>query len=134
LKRESTGIDDDKVLEAVEEAQKRVLYMSIFHEKIFKSGKLTHMNIKEVIDLMIKDLTRAYAKGNKVKFDVDIKDVAIEVKTLIPLGLIVNELITNSLKYAFQNQDRGEIIVQIKATNNDHFEMLLHVFSVTSTA
>jgi len=125
LKRESTGIDDDKVLEAVEEAQNRVLYMAIFHEKIFQSGKLTHMNIKEVIDLIIKDLTRAYAKGNKVKFDVDVKDVAIEVKTLVPLGLIVNELITNSLKYAFQNQDRGEIKVQIKSIDHKCYEMIV---------
>jgi len=125
LKRDSTGIDDDKVLEAVEEAQKRVLYMAIFHEKIFQPGKETQMNIKEVIDLIISDLKGAYAKGNKIIFNVDVKDVDIEMKTMVPLGLVVNELITNSLKYAFKNQDRGEIKVQIKATDNKCYEMIV---------
>ena len=117
LRYQSRDIVDKKVLGMFEKAQKRVLSMAMLHEKMYSSENLKHIDVKEHFTLLIEDLVKNYAIEKKISLDIEIDEVDMGIETLTPLGLIINELISNSLKYAFDDSDKGIIMVHLKRLN-----------------
>ena len=107
------------------DAQNRVLSMSLLHEKMYNSKDLQHIDIKEHLTLLINDLVKSYVIGKNIKLDIVIDEVDFEIQTLVPLGLIINEMITNSLKYAFKDRDKGVIIVHLKQIDTKLHELII---------
>jgi len=125
LRFQSREIKDKNVLAIFEKAQKRVVSMALLHEKMYNSDDLKHVDVKEYISLLIADLIETYSVGKKIRQNIQIEDVHFEMRTLVPLGLIINEIITNSLKHAFIDLLEGEIKIHIKQLKNNAFEMLI---------
>jgi len=125
LKFQSREIEDENVVNMFKEAQSRVVSMALLHEKMYRSEDLKHINIKEHISLLITDLVNSYAVGKKIKLDIIIEEVNLGLQTLVPLGLVVNELITNSLKYAFKVKNEGVIIVSLKQISHKNYELII---------
>jgi len=125
LRYQSRGIEDKKILGMFETAQKRVLSMAMLHEKMYRSEDLKHIDVKDHITLLIEDLVNNYAVNKSIKLNVDISSIPIKIAILTPLGLIISELITNSLKYAFVNKRNGMISVSLKELENGSFELLV---------
>ncbi|PHS10821.1 MAG: hypothetical protein COA88_00610 [Kordia sp.] len=125
LRYQSRGIEDKKILGMFETAQKRVLSMAMLHEKLYRSEDLKHIDVKDHITLLIEDLVKNYAVGKKIKLDIDISRIPIKIAVLTPLGLIISELITNSLKYAFVGQKNGQISVSLKEIQNKKYELIV---------
>jgi len=125
LKFQSREIEDEKVVNMFKEAQSRVVSMALLHEKMYRSEDLQHINIKEHITLLVTDLVNSYAVGKKIKLNIVIEEVNIGLQTLVPLGLIINEMITNSLKYAFKDRDKGTITVHLKQLDAKLLELLI---------
>jgi len=118
LKFQSREIEDKKILGMFEKAQKRVLSMAMLHEKLYRSDDLKNINIKDHFTVLIEDLIKNYAVDKKINLEINIEDIAnIGIETLTSLGLIISELITNSLKHAFKNTSQGTIIVSLKQVN-----------------
>lgn len=121
LKFQSREIEDEKILGMFEKAQKRVLSMAMLHEKLYRSDDLKNINIKDHFTILIEDLVKNYAVNKKISLDIDIDEIQnIGIETLTSLGLIISELITNSLKHAFKNTDEGTIIVSFKQVNGSY--------------
>lgn len=96
--------DDLKTEEAKTQftsAVNRVLAMSAIHEKLYQQKKLSELKIAPYINDLAQDLKVIYARDLKIDFQYNIEKSKIDLKTIIPLGLIINELLTNSFKYAF---------------------------------
>ena len=125
LKLQSRGIEDKQVVAMFKEAQNRVLSMALLHEKMYRADDLKHIDVKEHFMLLVNDLVSSYAVEKKITLDVDVGELDIGMRTLVPLGLIINEIITNSLKYAFENRSEGKIIVHIKHVKGKVYEMIL---------
>jgi two-component sensor histidine kinase/ligand-binding sensor domain-containing protein len=125
LKFQSREIEDEKIIRMFKDAQNRVLSMSLLHEKMYNSKNLKNIDIKEHLTLLISDLVKSYVVGNNVKLDVDIEDVDIGMRTLIPIGLIINEIITNALKYAFKFKKGGTITVNLKQLDAKLYELVI---------
>ena len=125
LRLQSREIEDEKTLNMFKEAQKRVLSMALLHEKMYKSDDLAHIDIQEHIHLLASDLIKTYAVNKDIKLDISIKEIDIGLRTLVPLGLIINEIITNALKYAFNEKNNGCISLHIAPLDNDKFEMII---------
>ena len=125
LKFQSYEIEDEKIVAMFEEAQNRVLSMALLHEKMYRSDDLKHVDIMEHFTLLIEDLIKSYAIGKEIELDINVKEVDVGMKTLVPLGLIINEIITNALKYAFIDRKKGKITVHLKQIDNKRFEMLI---------
>lgn len=118
LKFQSREIEDKNILGMFIKAQKRVLSMAMLHEKLYRSDDLKNINIKDHFTVLIEDLIKNYAVGKKITLEVDIDDIDdIGIEALTSLGLIISELITNSLKHAFKNTNEGTIIVSFKQVN-----------------
>jgi len=125
LKFQSREIEDENILAMFKDAQNRVLSMALLHEKMYKSEDIKHIDVQEHFSLLVEDLVKTYAVKKNIDVDVSISDVDIGLRTLVPLGLIINEMITNSLKHAFKNKKQGIIKVHIKPYSDNFYEMII---------
>ena len=125
LKFQSREIEDEKIINMFKDAQNRVLSMSLLHEKMYNSKDLQHINIEEHLTLLITDLVKSYAIGKMINLNIKIENVDFEIQTLVPLGLIINEMITNSLKYAFNDRVKGTIFVHLKPLDTKLYELII---------
>ncbi|MCK9579298.1 MAG: PAS domain S-box protein [Methanoregula sp.] len=115
LNLQSRYIKDEPTLAAIRESQNRVKAMALVHEKLYRSEDIAHISLQEYIRFLGAGLFQFYdAKARGIQFTLDIHDVDADIDVAIPLGLILNELISNSLKYAFPENRQGEITVSVK--------------------
>ena len=123
LKLQSYEVEDKKIVSMFEECQNRVLSMALIHEKMYRSDDLTHIDVPQHFTLLISELIADYKLETEIQLDLLMEEVKFGMKTLVPLGLIINEIITNSLKYAFKNRDEGIIKVRLKKLKKGGYEL-----------
>jgi two-component sensor histidine kinase len=116
LNLQSNQIADQKTRDALRESQNRVRSMALIHEKLYQSSDLAKIDFSEYVKSLAADLFRSYQRGlGKVNLIVEADEVALELDRAIPCGLILNELITNALKYAFSEGRYGTLRVELRA-------------------
>lgn len=113
--RGKKNIEDSQIIEAFNESQDRVISMALIHEELHKGRQIDTLNFSAYIQELADNLLLSYRLGNEsTSLNTDIeKDIFFDIDTAVPLGIIVNELITNSLKYAFFDRDKGEITIRL---------------------
>jgi len=118
LNLQSHYIKDKEALDVFKESENWAKSMAMIHERLYKSSDLKKIDFGDYIRSLTIDLYRSMvADPGRVKLDVDLEDLKIDINTVVPLGLIVNELVTNSMKYAFPNNKSGHIQVQLYREN-----------------
>jgi len=125
LRIQSSKIDDQRIVHMFKKTQRRVLSMAILHEKMYQSENLKNLNAKEHFEPLIRELVETYGIDKDIELDISIVPVNFTMDTLLPLGLIINELINNSLKYAFKDKEKGKISIHIKTTKRKGFYELI---------
>lgn len=113
LSLQSDYIADPAALDAVIEGRNRVQSMGLLHQKLYMGDHLSAVNVREYIQDLINHLGETFGVNRKINFELDIRVEQFDIDTAIPLGLIINELVTNSLKYAFPDQKNGKITIQL---------------------
>jgi len=120
LNLQSGYIEDPQAAEVFRDSQNRIRSMALVHEKLYQSQDLTRVDLAEYIRNLVTYLFRAYsASATGVTLDIQADDVFLTIDTAMPCGLILNELISNTLKHAFPDGQAGEIRVELHA-NCDH--------------
>ena len=115
LRLQSRHIEDPSALSAIQEGQNRVKSMALIHQNLYQEDNLMGVDVKDYITKLSGNLLRTYnVNPEKIQLKTDIETLHLDVDTLIPLGLILNELISNSLKYAFEESEDGQIQVKLK--------------------
>ncbi len=115
LKLQSNNIEDEQTKEILKDSQSRVYTMSAVHESLHGSEKLSEIDLKTYLTKITTSVFQMYSIDHrKVKLNSNIGDSPISINQAYPLGLVINELISNSLKYAFPEERSGEITVKIK--------------------
>jgi len=111
---------DPHLNEVIKESQNRIRSMALIHEKLYQSKKFSELNISNYVSSLIEYLKRVFLVNTAyIKVNLDIQEIFISIDTAIACGLIINELVSNSFKYAFPNNAKGTIFVQIKKQEND---------------
>ncbi len=115
-------VDGDEVaLDVLKESQNRVTSMAMIHEKLYQSNDFMHINIGNYVENLVTDLFYSYAiPKSKIIPIVDSDEIQLNIETSIPCGLIISELVSNSLKYAFPNERTGEIRLSIKVEDDGY--------------
>ena len=109
LSLQSRYIKDKDTLNIFKESQSRARSMALIHEKLYSSDDLKRINFGEYIRTLTTDLFHTYVTDpGLIKLDIDVDDVMLDINTAVPLGLIVNELVSNSMKHAFPGLYRAE--------------------------
>jgi two-component sensor histidine kinase len=116
-------IKDSEVLEAFRESQDRVISMALIHEELYKGGEFETLNFSMYVEELAEKLLQTYRLGNS---DINLKlnlakNVFFDMDTAVPLGIIINELITNSFKHAFIGRDKGEIRIELLREENGEY-------------
>ncbi|MDR4505989.1 MAG: HAMP domain-containing protein [Candidatus Scalindua sp.] len=115
LRLQSSHIKDEKYVEIFKESQNRIKAMALIHEKLYRSKDLANIDFNDYIKNLVNDLFLSYkVSDGKVALKMNIETVPFGIDTAIPCGLIVNELVTNSLKYAFPGKKDGEIKISLR--------------------
>jgi PAS domain S-box-containing protein len=115
LSLQAEKFSDAKVLEAFKESQNRVFSMSLIHEELYRGSKIHTLDFADYLQKLAVDLFSSYNLGNdNIKLKMDLEQIYLDMDTAIPLGIIVNELVSNSLKHAFPNRRKGEINIALK--------------------
>ncbi len=110
LSLQSRHIKDKEALELFNDSRNRIYSMSLIHERLYQSEDLARIDFAGYLRTLTRDLFRSYnVDPNVIKMNLELKDVFLNVNTGIPCGLIINEMVTNSLKHGFPDGRRGEI-------------------------
>ncbi len=119
LKLQSNSIDDKQIKGILNASQSRVYAMSAVHETLHGSENLSEINLKNYLSKITTSIFQSSLHDpKKVKLNNSIEEMFISINQASPLGLIINELISNSLKYAFPDERKGEISVSLKKLDN----------------
>lgn len=115
LELQSNRLNDENAKAAIEEGKGRVLSIALVHQQLYQKGDFSFVEIKPFIRELVTQVSGSL-KSDEMKFDViyNLDSAIIPIDSAIPLGLILNELLTNSFKYAFQGKQEGRIEINIK--------------------
>ncbi len=115
LDLQSMTITDNQASEAVKEGKNRVQSMALIHQNLYNEGNIKGIKAKEYISNLLQSLCDSYNITNdKLVIKTQIDDLSLDVDTMIPLGLVLNELVSNSLKYAFKDGRDGELRIILR--------------------
>ncbi len=124
---------DETVRQAFSESQNRVFSMSLIHEKLYKGNEAYTLDFSSYLEKLAENLLRTYSTSSKnIRLNMDLKEnTFLDMDTAVPLGIIVNELISNSLKHAFTEKKEGEILVRLCRDEEKRNEIRNLIFSLT---
>ncbi|MFQ5824810.1 MAG: PAS domain S-box protein [bacterium] len=126
LDLQSEYIKDKKVLELFKRSQSRLKSIALIHDQLYQSKVLAKINFNEYI----QNLTENLFQLNKIISDaiqlkLNVEDVLLSINTAIPCGLIINELVSNALKYAFPASRVGQILIEFRKVNDNKFTLIV---------
>jgi ligand-binding sensor domain-containing protein/two-component sensor histidine kinase len=102
-----------------------LINIALVHESLYRSNEVSKINVREYLTLMLNNLIETYGVNKNIDLKVDLTVNYLNLNTIMPLGLIFNEIISNSLKYAFSHTDKGEIFVKIHSNPDGYFELTI---------
>lgn len=119
LNLQSSYVKDDYALSLLKECQNRIKSMAYIHESLYQTKNFEGVNFSEYVSTLTKNLVHTYSVNTKgVKLVLNLNDLFLNLDLSIPCGLIINEIISNSLKYAFPHKKGGIIFVNLTIKNN----------------
>jgi two-component sensor histidine kinase len=122
---QSRYVENKKNQYPLKEVERRIQTMALLHEKIYQSENLVEINIKEYIESILIDLLTIYDTNNSTTYDLDITEFKYETETVLFLGLLINELLTNALKHALKEENNGKISVLLKNINTNTHQLVI---------
>ncbi len=126
LNLQANKVNDLHVQMALQESQNRVRTMALIHETLYRSDSLAEVDLQSYIDGLVASLTGIFeTQPGRIGFHVDAGGVKLEVNKAVPCGLIINELVTNTLKYAFPQNSLGDVHIVARRLDEDAIELVL---------
>lgn len=119
IRFQSDKVTDPVTLELFHECINRVGAMALVHEQTYLSKDLANIDVNSYMSSLVRDLISAYNVRLQLETDIDIQVRTLGVDTLVPLGLLINEIVSNSFKHAFKERDKGRIIVHLRGQEGD---------------
>ncbi len=124
LNLQSQHIRDPAALEMFQESRMRVRSMAMVHEKLYRSKDLAHVDFKEYIHSLAYHMFQVYGVSSEaIALTIEVGDVFLDINSAIPCGLLVSELISNTLKHAFPDGRRGEVRVRMEPVTDGFIEL-----------
>ena len=124
LQLQAQYIEDEQTLALFEESQTRIHSMALIHEQLYQSENLDRIDLPIYVENLVANLYQSFGCCNtSIQFNLNIDPIYLNIETAIPCGLIINELVSNSLKYAFTQNLVGEININFNEINPQQFHL-----------
>lgn len=118
--KQARQVTDEATKKLMKAGQDRVFSIALVHENLYQSDNLTTIDIKSYLEMLTKNIEKSQkSELQDINIILDVDDSVLEIDTAIPLGLILNELITNCYKYAFKDRTEGEILIRFRQQQNE---------------
>ena len=124
LRLQSNELDNQEVSTEFNAAIHRINAMALIHEKMYHSNMLADFDLKNYLDSLAIDLIQSYSLDKKVDLQITSNVIKVSSKNIVPLAIIFNELISNSLKHAFEKQSKPLITVDFSTLANNQFKLI----------
>lgn len=126
LSLQSRYIKDPHAIQLFRESQNRVRSMALIHEHLYRSADMSHIDFAEYAKNLVTQLFRSYGVNTKsIKLRIDADNIFLDVNTAVPCGLIINELVSNSLKHAFPDGRNGEISIEVRRAPENKIHLII---------
>ncbi|KUJ60026.1 hypothetical protein AR687_19920 [Flavobacteriaceae bacterium CRH] len=125
LSSQAAYLNNDMALSAIKNSQHRIHSMSLIHQKLYKSDNIATINMPIYITDLVEYLKESFSILQRIRFEIRVEELELDVAQAIPLGLILNEAITNSIKYAFPDNGIGVISVVLEKTETDRYLLVI---------
>ncbi len=126
LRLQSRQLKNREALEVLGVWRNRIRTIALIHEKLYRSEDMTRINFKDYVQALVFSLFNAFeAKESDIQIKVKVKDVFLDINTAIPLGQIINELISNAIMHAFPGKRKGQICLDMHAENKDQYILII---------
>ena len=125
LTLQSKYINDQSAIDALQRGQNRVESMALIHKNLYQHENLKGVDTRDYLERLVEHLVTSYQLDDQnIELELEVPSLNLDVDTMIPLGLIINELISNSLKHAFKGRDGGKITVRLREEDS---QLFLHI-------
>ncbi|WP_418510638.1 histidine kinase dimerization/phosphoacceptor domain -containing protein [Corallibacter sp.] len=119
LSLQQRQITDPKASQAIQEGRNRVKAMALIHQNLYQDTNLIGVKTDDYIQKLANSLIKNYRVNDKdIQLNLNVEPIKLDIDTIIPLGLVINELISNALKYAFKGHNSGTISIDLKEDKN----------------
>jgi len=125
LNSQSYYLEDLSAIEAIKESQHRLKSIALIHQKLYQTENLATINIQPYIVELVEYLKESLNDDKMISFDLNILNLELDISKAVPLGLIINEAITNIFKYAFPNSHSGKVVIALKECEEDHYHLYI---------
>ena len=126
LTLQSSQSNKINVNDLYKESQNRIQSIALIHENLYHSEDLAHINFKAYVKGLVSDLFDSYGvDSSKIKLNLNIENVTLGIETAIPCGLIINELVSNSLKHGFKGVKTGQVNVELQKFKEGKYALLV---------
>ena len=117
--------DDPSVKTSLKEGQSRIKSMALIHNKLYENDNLAKIDFQEYTTELAKTIIATFKKQAEINLTVQAQGVTLDIDTAVPLGLIMNELITNSMKYAYNDVEKGLLSIDILQEKNKNYVLTI---------
>ncbi|MBU0934059.1 MAG: PAS domain S-box protein [Spirochaetes bacterium] len=114
----------EEAIAAFNNSRDQIMSMALVHEELYQAEDYANVNMPSYIERIKANLSHIYHTGKDIRIETEIQDLSLDVNSAIPCSLILNEMITNSYKYAFNGRDRGRIYICMKRLDYDTIEFI----------
>jgi two-component sensor histidine kinase len=125
LNSQAASLEDKAALSAIQESQHRVQAMALIHQKLYQSEGVARIPMQEYIQEVVAYLSDSYCLDQPVRFQVEVESIELDVTQAVPLGLIINEAITNAFKYAFPDGRSGRVCLSLHRLATTRYELAI---------
>ncbi|MDX2359356.1 MAG: sensor histidine kinase [Crocinitomicaceae bacterium] len=122
LRMQSTELKSEESKSHFTEAINRIMAMSLIHQKLYGEKELSKIELKSYAEELVKEIISVSDQGENISVTIDSNMETMNIDTIVPLGLLINELVSNSLKHAFSSDKKGVIELRI-LQKEDHYEL-----------
>lgn len=124
LELQSKAVNDEAAKDALMEGRNRVRSIALIHQNLYQFENLSSIDLKRFVNDLCRQVKSVYEKQNKIVMNVEVPVLYLDIDSAVPLGLIMNELLTNSFKYAFNDASVGEIDLEINTLAEGKYELI----------
>lgn len=118
--------NDRKIMDFIKESESRIQAMAIIHEKLYRSENLASISFHEYVIDLIEFIYKIYnVDREKINYAISDPNIHLDINTAVPLGLIINEMVCNSLKHGFAEKERGTIFIQLNCLKPKEYELII---------
>jgi two-component sensor histidine kinase len=114
LALQSSQVKEQSTKDAIQESQNRVNSIGIVHQKLYQGTNLGAIEMKDYVLNLSESILDSFGAEEKITLELAMENFDLDIDTAIPLGLIINELITNTIKYAFPNNQKGKLVIKLE--------------------